>query len=39
VTVVGASLGEARTAAYAAAARIDFAGVRYRRDIASFAHA
>ena len=39
VTAVGDSLGEARAAAYAAAAHVDFAGVRYRRDIASFAHA
>jgi phosphoribosylamine--glycine ligase len=39
VTAVGDSLGEARTAAYAAAAHVDFAGVRYRHDIASFAHA
>ena len=39
VTAVGDSLAEARTAAYAAAAHVDFAGVRYRRDIASFAHA
>jgi len=39
VTALGDSLGDARDAAYAAAARIDFDGVRYRRDIASFAHA
>jgi phosphoribosylamine--glycine ligase len=39
VTAVGDSLGEARAAAYAAAAHVDFAGMRYRRDIASFAHA
>jgi len=39
VTAVGESLGEARAAAYHAAARVDFAGVRYRRDIASLAHA
>ena len=39
VTAVGDSLGEARAAAYDAAARVDFAGVRYRSDIASFAHA
>jgi phosphoribosylamine--glycine ligase len=39
VTALGDSLADARDAAYAAAARIDFAGVRYRRDIASFAHA
>ena len=39
VTAVGDSLGEARAAAYAAAVHVDFAGVRYRRDIASFAHA
>jgi len=39
VTATGDSLGEACAAAYDAAARIDFAGVRYRRDIASPAHA
>ena len=39
VTAVGDSLDEARAAAYAAAAHVDFTGVRYRRDIASFAHA
>jgi len=39
VTAVGDSLGEARAAAYHAAACVDFAGMRYRRDIASFAHA
>jgi phosphoribosylamine--glycine ligase len=39
VTALGDSVAEARDAAYAAAARIDFAGVRYRRDIASLAHA
>ena len=39
VTAVRDSLGEARAAAYDAAACVDFAGVRYRRDIASLAHA
>jgi phosphoribosylamine--glycine ligase len=38
VTGLGASVAEARAAAYVAAARIDFAGVRYRHDIAGFAH-
>jgi phosphoribosylamine---glycine ligase len=37
VTGLGDSVGEARTAAYAAAAHIDFAGMRYRRDIAAHA--
>ena len=35
VTGLGATLGEARDAAYAAAERISFDGMRYRRDIAS----
>ncbi|HYA09030.1 MAG TPA: phosphoribosylamine--glycine ligase, partial [Gaiellaceae bacterium] len=39
VTAVGDSLGGARAAAYDAASRVDFAGVRYRSDIASLAHA
>ncbi|MGH2934518.1 MAG: phosphoribosylamine--glycine ligase [Gaiellaceae bacterium] len=34
VTAVGESVADARTAAYAAVGRIDFAGMRYRRDIA-----
>jgi phosphoribosylamine---glycine ligase len=34
VTGLGDSLAEARAAAYEAASHIDFAGVRYRRDIA-----
>jgi phosphoribosylamine--glycine ligase len=34
VTALGDSVAEARTAAYDAAACIDFAGVRFRRDIA-----
>jgi phosphoribosylamine--glycine ligase len=34
VTALGRSLAEARAAAYDAASRIDFAGVRFRRDIA-----
>jgi phosphoribosylamine---glycine ligase len=38
VTGLGDTVAEARSSAYAAAAHIDFAGVRYRRDIAS-AHA
>jgi phosphoribosylamine--glycine ligase len=39
VTALGDSIADARDAAYAAAARIDFAGMRYRRDIASLARA
>ena len=39
ITAVGDSLGEARDAAYAAAARIDFAGMRFRTDIAAFTRA
>jgi phosphoribosylamine--glycine ligase len=34
VTALGDSIADARTAAYDAAARIHFAGVRFRRDIA-----
>jgi phosphoribosylamine--glycine ligase len=34
VVGVGATVGEARTAAYEAAGRIDFAGMQYRTDIA-----
>jgi phosphoribosylamine--glycine ligase len=34
VTALGDSVAEARAAAYAAAARIHFAGMRFRRDIA-----
>jgi phosphoribosylamine---glycine ligase len=39
VTGRGDSIADARDAAYSAAAHIDFAGVRYRRDIASLARA
>jgi phosphoribosylamine--glycine ligase len=35
VTAVGATLHDARAAAYDAAGRVDFAGVRFRRDIAN----
>jgi phosphoribosylamine--glycine ligase len=35
VVGVGATVGEARTAAYEAASRIDFAGMQFREDIAS----
>ncbi|HEU5216575.1 MAG TPA: phosphoribosylamine--glycine ligase [Gaiellaceae bacterium] len=35
VVGVGATVGEARSAAYDAAARIDFAGMHYRKDIAA----
>jgi phosphoribosylamine--glycine ligase len=35
VTSVGDSLADARTAAYTAAERIDFDGMRYRTDIAA----
>jgi phosphoribosylamine---glycine ligase len=35
VTATGDTLPEARAAAYSAAERIDFAGVRYRRDVAA----
>ena len=38
VTGLGDSAAQARTAAYAGAAHIDFAGMRYRRDIAASAH-
>jgi phosphoribosylamine--glycine ligase len=34
VTALGDSIADARAAAYDAAGRIDFAGVRFRRDIA-----
>ena len=34
VTALGDSISDARAAAYEAASRIDFAGVRFRRDIA-----
>ena len=34
VTALGDTVADARTAAYEAASRIDFAGVRFRRDIA-----
>jgi phosphoribosylamine--glycine ligase len=34
VTALGDTIADARTAAYDAAARIDFAGVQFRRDIA-----
>src|SRR5207244_10449464 len=34
VTALGGSLADARAAAYDAASRIDFAGMRFRRDIA-----
>jgi phosphoribosylamine--glycine ligase len=37
VTGLGDSVAEARTAAYAGAAHIDFAGMRYRHDIAASA--
>ena len=39
VTGLGASLVEARDAAYAGAGRIAFDGMQFRRDIAGFAHA
>jgi phosphoribosylamine--glycine ligase len=39
VTALGDSLADARDAAYAAAARVDFAGVRFRSDIAAFTRA
>jgi phosphoribosylamine--glycine ligase len=35
VTGLGASVAEARAAAYDAAGRISFSGMRYRRDIAA----
>jgi phosphoribosylamine--glycine ligase len=34
VTALGATIADARTAAYEAASCIDFAGVQFRRDIA-----
>jgi phosphoribosylamine---glycine ligase len=37
VTAVGDSLADARSAAYAAANSVDFAGMRYRTDIAALA--
>ena len=39
VTALGDSIAEARTAAYAAAAHIDFPGMRYRTDIAALSRA
>ena len=39
VTGLGASLAQARDAAYAGAGRIAFDGMQFRRDIAGFAHA
>jgi phosphoribosylamine---glycine ligase len=39
VTALGDSLAAARTAAYTAAAHIDFPGMRFRTDIAAFSHA
>ena len=39
VTALGDSLAAARAAAYAAAAHIDFPGMRYRTDIAAFSRA
>ena len=39
VTALGDSIAEARDAAYAAAAHIDFPGMRYRTDIAAFSRA
>jgi len=39
VTALGDSIAEARAAAYAAAAHIDFPGMRYRTDIAAFSRA
>jgi phosphoribosylamine---glycine ligase len=39
VTALGASIAEARAAAYAAAAHIDFPGMRYRTDIAALSRA
>jgi phosphoribosylamine--glycine ligase len=39
VTALGDSLGAARAAAYAAAAHIDFPGMRFRTDIAAFSRA
>jgi phosphoribosylamine--glycine ligase len=39
VTALGDSIAAARDAAYEAAAHIDFAGMRYRTDIAAFSRA
>jgi phosphoribosylamine--glycine ligase len=39
VTALGDSLADARAAAYAAAAHIDFPGMRFRTDIAAFSRA
>ncbi|HEV7134850.1 MAG TPA: phosphoribosylamine--glycine ligase [Gaiellaceae bacterium] len=39
VTALGNSIADARAAAYAAAAHIEFAGVRYRSDIAALSRA
>jgi phosphoribosylamine--glycine ligase len=39
VTALGESIAAARDAAYEAAAHIDFAGMRYRTDIAAFSRA
>jgi phosphoribosylamine---glycine ligase len=39
VTGAGATIDEARDRAYAAAERISFRGMKYRRDIAALAHA
>jgi phosphoribosylamine--glycine ligase len=39
VTALGDSIADARTAAYAAAAHIDFPGMRFRTDIAAFSRA
>jgi len=39
VTGVGATIDEARDCAYAAAEKISFPGMKYRRDIAALAHA
>ena len=35
MTALGATIAEARARAYDAAGRVEFAGVRYRSDIAS----
>jgi phosphoribosylamine--glycine ligase len=39
VTAVGETVADARAQAYAAAERIEFEGMRYRRDIAELVHA
>jgi len=39
VTATGATIAEARDRAHAAAGRISFGGMKYRRDIAASAHA